>query len=388
MESLTLIEDNQILLFKPYKPLPLLVQQSILKTAKTITTPTSLIDNAVYIRKQFANISYIVTTTAPPVTTLVLLNTLIATLVEYLGSITATSIKKNIDVVMMLLDDFTDTRDLSLLKCTAPAHALFESTPQPPVLVFPWRAGGIKYTANEVYVDFIETLDAILDRTGRVVHAAVRGDVVVQSRLSGMPRLLLSFINSPFSSPVFHDCVDRSTWEKTKSVVFTPPDGKFKLFGFVEFIHRVPVVVGLTVSEKGLDITLDVELGDYQSVAVLCTLTRNIESVQAKTERGNVYWDNSAKQVECFLYTVAVECWELQGRKICIECGCIWNWVLEHSWRASHCFSIHRKEFGGHCRGWIKGASRIIQGIQRVQDVEQEWQGPSEDVLNEFIDYS
>jgi AP-3 complex subunit mu len=58
-----------------------------------------------------------------------------------------------------------------------------------------WRMGNVKYTANEIYVDVIETIDVVLDKNGGVISAIARGDVICNSRLSGMPDIIISFAN-------------------------------------------------------------------------------------------------------------------------------------------------------------------------------------------------
>ncbi|KAJ3046514.1 hypothetical protein HK097_000799 [Rhizophlyctis rosea] len=49
----------------------------------------------------------------------------------------------------------------------------------------PWRSAGIKYTNNEMFIDLVEEVDAILDKHGNVLVADVKGEVVCNSKLSG-----------------------------------------------------------------------------------------------------------------------------------------------------------------------------------------------------------
>ena len=41
----------------------------------------------------------------------------------------------------------------------------------------PWRRTGVKYANNEAYFDVIEELDAIIDKSGSVVSAEIKGYV-------------------------------------------------------------------------------------------------------------------------------------------------------------------------------------------------------------------
>ena len=59
----------------------------------------------------------------------------------------------------------------------------------------PWRRQGVKYSNNEIFFDFVEAIDAIVDRNGAPVSVEVQGTVKVHCKLSGMPDLLLSFVN-------------------------------------------------------------------------------------------------------------------------------------------------------------------------------------------------
>ncbi|KAI5334419.1 hypothetical protein L3X38_024552 [Prunus dulcis] len=59
----------------------------------------------------------------------------------------------------------------------------------------PWRTTDLKYANNEVYVDLVEEMDAIVNRDGVLVKCKIYGEVHVNSHLSGVPDLTLSFAN-------------------------------------------------------------------------------------------------------------------------------------------------------------------------------------------------
>jgi len=50
-----------------------------------------------------------------------------------------------------------------------------------------WRAEGIKYKRNEVFIDIIEHINVLLSNRGTVLKADVIGRVAVKAQLSGMP---------------------------------------------------------------------------------------------------------------------------------------------------------------------------------------------------------
>jgi len=59
------------------------------------------------------------------------------------------------------------------------------------------------------------------------------GSILVESRLTGNPDLLLKFLNGNIMDDVsFHPCVRLSKYDREGVISFVPPDGKFKLLDF------------------------------------------------------------------------------------------------------------------------------------------------------------
>lgn len=50
-----------------------------------------------------------------------------------------------------------------------------------------WRAEGIKYRFNELFIDIIENVNVLLSNRGTVLKSDVIGQVIMKSQLSGMP---------------------------------------------------------------------------------------------------------------------------------------------------------------------------------------------------------
>ena len=97
----------------------------------------------------------------------------------------------------------------------------------------PWRASNVKHTNNEIYIDIIEEIDAVLDVNGAVVSYDLSGYIQAQSHLSGVPDLLLTF-NEPqiIDDCSFHPCVRYARFEKDHCLSFVPPDGNFLLMRY------------------------------------------------------------------------------------------------------------------------------------------------------------
>lgn len=70
-------------------------------------------------------------------------------------------------------------------------------------------------------------------RDGVLVKCEVFGEVQVNSHLSGLPDLTLSFANTSILNDVrFHPCVRLRPWESNQILSFVPPDGQFKLMSY------------------------------------------------------------------------------------------------------------------------------------------------------------
>lgn len=117
----------------------------------------------------------------------------------------------------------------------------------------PWRRANVRHTSNELYVDIIESLSVTLAPSGRPLAAYANGSILFNSKISGVPDLLLSLTSSGGSLgmekaielPVFHPCVRLSRWkEKPGELSFVPPDGKFMLAGYE--VNLMPTDLDLT----------------------------------------------------------------------------------------------------------------------------------------------
>jgi AP-3 complex subunit mu len=97
----------------------------------------------------------------------------------------------------------------------------------------PWRAAGVTYSQNEIYMDIVEEVDAIVDAGGRLVSVDVSGSIQCQSHLSGIPDLLLTFKDPHLIDDCsFHPCVRYARYEHDQVVSFVPPDGNFQLMRY------------------------------------------------------------------------------------------------------------------------------------------------------------
>ncbi|KAI0253153.1 Mu homology domain-containing protein [Lactifluus subvellereus] len=97
----------------------------------------------------------------------------------------------------------------------------------------PWRRAGVRYNNNEIYFDIVETLDAVVNKSGSIVTSSVLGKIGVNCKLSGTPDILLTLTNvHTITEPSFHPCVRLNRFSQSKALSFVPPDGRFTLMEY------------------------------------------------------------------------------------------------------------------------------------------------------------
>lgn len=94
----------------------------------------------------------------------------------------------------------------------------------------PWRSPNAQHTHSEILFDVVEQIDCLMSSDGGVAHAAVRGAIVVNSRLNGMPEVTVRLSRPDVLQDVgVHYCVRAGRYETDRSFSFIPPDGRFTL---------------------------------------------------------------------------------------------------------------------------------------------------------------
>eukprot|EP01069_Polyplicarium_translucidae_P003471 Polyplicarium_translucidae@DN2318_c0_g1_i4.p1 len=135
-----------------------------------------------------------------------------------------------------------------------------------------WRAEGIKYRKNEVYIDIVESVNVLVSQKGHVLRSDVSGRAIVRCLLSGMPeckfgvndKLVMNKLPQPpkgVSSAArgisiddvrFHQCVKLSKFDSERTVTFIPPDGTFELMSYrISENIQLPFRVLPVLQERG-----------------------------------------------------------------------------------------------------------------------------------------
>jgi len=138
----------------------------------------------------------------------------------------------------------------------------------------PWRRGNVKYVSNEIKIDIIEYVDAVISANDRLVASKIYGKIEANCRLSGLPDLTLNFQNSHLLSNTvkLHRCVRIKRFLKEGVISFIPPDGSFTL---LEFCLPNNTSLPLNVRPK---ISLDGPTGKVQ-VSISCR-NNNIKQLE------------------------------------------------------------------------------------------------------------
>mmetsp|Transcript_105083 Transcript_105083/g.250142 ORF Transcript_105083/g.250142 Transcript_105083/m.250142 type:complete len:454 (-) Transcript_105083:43-1404(-) len=214
----------------------------------------------------------------PPLAVFELLDRVYQVLFRYLGEVSEDALRQNFSTVYLLLDEMIDsglpfTTELnSLESIIAPPSAIgkvvqavsgsstqvlsdvpLESSGQAGPLgalssalgalshtqmggasaeVW-WRKQNVAYGSNEVYVDIVETISCTCNGSGIIVAGGISGEVLMTSKLSGIPEVLLSLRNPSILQNVsFHPCVKLPRYHRDKVLSFIPPDGEFSLANY------------------------------------------------------------------------------------------------------------------------------------------------------------
>lgn len=245
---------------------------------------------------------------------------------NYFGDCNENLIKEQLVTVYELLDEMLDAgypfaTELNVLKeLIKPPNILrtiansvtgrtnvSESLPTNQISNVPWRKLGIKYTNNEAYFDVIEELDVILDKYGAIVTAEINGFIDCNVKLSGMPDLNLTFVNSRiFDDVSFHPCVRHRRWESERNLSFVPPDGNFRLMTYhirTQNLVTIPLYIKQLIKFKNVQHgKLELQVGlkrmngkVLENVVLEITMPKNVNNMALNQSQGKYSYDTASK---------------------------------------------------------------------------------------------
>jgi len=188
-----------------------------------------------------------------PLLVLEFLNRLASIFSDYFADLNDSVLKDNFITAYQLLEEMNDggipfnlepniLQEMisipSILNQTAgivlgPGNTIKATLPDGTLTRVPWRRSEVKYATNEIYIDIIDKIDAIIESNGAITTARIAGAVQVDCQLGGVPDLVLRFQNPGIMEDVsFHPCVLINRWDREQVLAFVPPDGKFRLMDF------------------------------------------------------------------------------------------------------------------------------------------------------------
>ena len=247
--------------------------QQVLELDEANMKPTFTINNVHYCWIAHQNI-YIVTVSKRNINIALVfafLYKLKSILIDYFTSLEEETIRDNFVLIYELLDEIMDhgyptATESTILKNFITTESNVKESKnkeqssnaisQILTNVVSWRNSGIKYNNNEFYVDIIEHVDMLISNNGTVLQSQIRGVAKAKSCLSGMPtvtlglndKVLFELSGRDSTNTVemddlkFHQCVDKKTFDKERTIQFIPPDGEFELMSYRIDTHLRPLI--------------------------------------------------------------------------------------------------------------------------------------------------
>lgn len=242
-----------------------------------------------------------------------LLHRLASIFEDYFGLVGATTdlIQNNSDTVTELLCEVTDNgfpmttepngiQDIVLppsllnkLMNVAGMQSKYEVQGQ--LSTIPWRRSKAKYTNNEIFVDVLEDLSAMVDKNGRFVSTDIKGTIRCTTKLSGVPEITVILQPAGVATlPAFHQCVNQDKFAASPgTLAFIPPDGAFSLLTYSSEISQgssspVPFSVQFTQGKDGqsFEFLLSTRNGCPDQIAIEIPLPASCRGVRLAASRG------------------------------------------------------------------------------------------------------
>lgn len=271
----------------------------------------------------------------PPLSILEVLHRIVDTLKAYFNHVTERRLATDAVTVYLLLDEMIDngfplSTELNVLREMIQPPSLTSSimneltgkkrvkeTLASGVLTNTiWRKADVRYTNNECFVDCLEQVDAIVTRQGMPVTTDIKGVIMCKCKLSGMPDLLLSFVNPRVIEDVYlHPCVRIARWNNERVFSFVPPDGEFKLAEYsvgqgnvplpvevrssINYVPTGPGRVEILCSSKT---AMGLPISDCR---ILVQFPKCVNSVSVTPSVGNVSFDSVTKLLAWDVRTLA-----------------------------------------------------------------------------------
>lgn len=269
---------------------------------------------------------------------------------DYFGIATATTelIQNNFDTVTELLCEVVDNglplttepngvRDVVLppslmnkLMNVAGMQSKYDA--QNELSTIPWRRAKTKYTNNEIFVDVLENLTAIVDKNGRLVTSQITGNIQCMTKLSGTPDVTVVLKPaSVLEFPSLHPAINQQKFLTSPGTLsFIPPDGSFTLLAYSSEISSItssPVPFSVQFlpgrTEDAFDLVISARNDCPSSIAIEVPLPASCRNVRCSTTRGeySIAKDTEASSVVLLRWMVPFTKSKMPSTKISLTCS-------------------------------------------------------------------
>ncbi|OUM56244.1 hypothetical protein PIROE2DRAFT_19227 [Piromyces sp. E2] len=246
----------------------------------------------------------------------------------YFNGFNENIIKEHFVTIYQLLEEMVDNGDPSLTEISmlksiiSPPTILtkvMNSVQIPKTLItgkmpltpskIPWRREGIRYGGNEIFFDLSEEINLVQDCcTDTITRGFIKGVLICDSKLSGMPEIRLTLKNSRIledQTTSFHPCVRYAKFLKDRVLSFIPPDGIFQLMEYtldVTSNQSLPVCIKpqylIRNGEGKLDVTVTVRKTngrDVEDLVVNIAFPNSVQNLKINSITGVNRFDQEGK---------------------------------------------------------------------------------------------
>ncbi|CCW66310.1 unnamed protein product [Phytomonas sp. Hart1] len=262
------------LIFRTYRgdvlqDVPAVFRRHVLDEDESRITPVFIEDGTTYVFVQHNNVYFLAVSNVNSfiLQQVAFLRRCITVFESYFKRVKEETIRDNFVIIYELLDEMTDfgfpqytegkvLKDYIYQKGLIASLFLDDtlSTKTLPAAVTgmsgvtPWRMPGkYMYNNNEVLFDVVEQISLLVGQNGDILSSNIRGSVLANVHLSGMPQLHMGLNDKLFfdlngrrtarnaidlEDLKFHGCVKLNLFESERIISFIPPDGKFELFSY------------------------------------------------------------------------------------------------------------------------------------------------------------
>eukprot|EP01053_Blabericola_migrator_P011420 Blabericola_migrator_1__11419@NODE_678_length_6912_cov_111_209642_g492_i0_p2_GENE_NODE_678_length_6912_cov_111_209642_g492_i0NODE_678_length_6912_cov_111_209642_g492_i0_p2_ORF_typecomplete_len421_score70_42Adap_comp_sub/PF00928_21/6_3e78Clat_adaptor_s/PF01217_20/2_2e15muHD/PF10291_9/5_9e06ox_reductase_C/PF08635_10/0_047KN17_SH3/PF18131_1/0_17_NODE_678_length_6912_cov_111_209642_g492_i021243386 len=223
----------------------------------------------------------------------------------FTGEVTETSVRRNVSVYFCILDEAIDfgvpqfldrdtLKSLILPGSDDVTQKTFRDITAQVTGAVSWRAPNLRYRRNEVYIDVLESVNALISSSGEILGADVAGQVIVKSNLSGMPECRFGIndkvqVNALHLDDMrFHQCVKESASANARCISFVPPDGVFQLMVYrISKTVTLPMRISPVIHQSGgkLEATIKLKAAfpkNLQATNIIVTIPAPPTTAQVK----------------------------------------------------------------------------------------------------------